>query len=235
MAKSDQLRVLRAGTVINVTSKAQEERIAQALRQVVKQLQETWPIALEHKWRWKLCDIVAHLEKHFPDVDFHCHSEKNFLKPDGGVLTMVANNNERFAILIPEVKSQGTNLKRIREGKPKQSMGNAIERLGKNVIGLRAALRNEAIFPFVCFGDGCDFEPGSYILDRVSTIAIFGHINETYLHALGPHGIFDRGSFYFRPDPWTLEEMREIMFDIAKRSVQYYFSKYGEKLFLPEK
>ena len=29
--------------------------------------------------------------------------------------------------------------------------------------------------------------------------------------------------------------MAEIMTDIAKRSVQYYFSKYGEKRFLPER
>ena len=51
-----------------------------------------------------------------------------------------------------------------REGKTSKALSqvllyrNAIERLGKNVIGFRTALLNEAIFPFVCFGDGCDLK-----------------------------------------------------------------------------
>ena len=43
-------------------------------------------------------------------------------------------------ILISEVKSQGTNDAREKEGKSKQAMGNAIERLGKNMIGFRTPL-----------------------------------------------------------------------------------------------
>lgn len=66
------------------------------------------------------------------------------------------------------------------QGKSKQAKGNAIERLGKNVIGFRAALLKEAIFPFVCFGDGCDFADDSSIVDRVKTIAMFGTLNEIH-------------------------------------------------------
>lgn len=95
-------------------------------------------------------------------------------------------------------------------------------------------MRTEAIFPFVCFGYGCDFTDDSSIRDRVTTIAMFGELNKTYLHDVGPNGIFDRGSFYFREGFWNVNEMTDIMFDIAKRSVQYYFSKYGESRFTPE-
>lgn len=235
MAKKDQLRGLRTGTVINTTSKTQEKDINRALTKVVGKLHAMTPVALLHQKQWKLCEIVTHLEKHFPDIDFHCHFESSAIRPDGGILRMVANDGEQFPILIAEVKNQGTNDLRAKEGLPRQSKGNAIERLGKNVIGLRAALRTETIFPFVCFGYGCDFESDSSIRDRVTTIAIFGHLNQTYLHALGPNNIFDRGSFYIWPNQWTVDEMAEIMFDIAKRSVQYYFSKYGEKRFLPER
>ena len=80
-----------------------------------------------------------------------------------------------YPILISEAKNQGTNDLRLQEGLTKQAKGNAIERLGKNVIGLRTALMRESIFPFVCFGYGCDFAPDSSILDRVTTIAMFGH------------------------------------------------------------
>lgn len=235
MAKKDQLRELRSGTVINLTSKAQEKDIDLALKKVVEKLRRFSPIALVHRKEWNLEAICSHLKKHFPDVDFHCHFHNTTIRPDGGILRMVANDGEQFPILIAEVKNQGTNDLRAKEGLPKQAKGNAIERLGKNVIGLRAALRNETIFPFVCFGYGCDFRNDSSIRDRVTTIAMFGELNKTYLHALGPHGIFDRGSFYFREDVWTVDEMTGILFDVAKRSVQYYFSKYGEKRFLPEK
>lgn len=88
----------------------------------------------------------------------------------------------------------------------------------------------ESIFPFVCFGCGCDFEADSSILDRVSTMAIFGKLNTTYLFN-EEGGKLNRGSFYFRPHPWSVEEMVEIMRDIAERSVLYYFSKYRESHF----
>jgi hypothetical protein len=66
--------------------------------------------------------------------------------------------------LITEVKNQGTNDLRAKEGLRKQARGNAIERLGKNVIGFRMALLHESIFLFACFGDGCDFAPDSSII-----------------------------------------------------------------------
>jgi type II restriction enzyme len=234
MAKKDQLRELRSGTVINKTSKGQEKDIDRALQKVVDRLRKFAPIALVHEKEWKLEAICNHLRKHFPDVDFHCHFNSSGIRPDGGILKMVANNHEQFPILIGEVKNQGTNDLRAKEGLAKQAKGNAIERLGKNVIGLRAAMRSETIFPFICFGYGCDFADDSSIRDRVTTIAMFGELNKTYLHAVGPHGIFDRGSFYFREGAWSVDEMAEILFDVTKRSVQYYFSKYGEKHFLPE-
>ena len=112
-----------------------------------------------------------------------------------------------------------------------KAKGNAIERLGKNVIGFRTALLNESIFPFVCFGDGCDFAQDSSILDRVITISMFGKLNISRIHNEGPNGIFNRGSFYFREKLWTPNEMSKIMADIAEKSVYYYFSKYGEESF----
>jgi len=234
MAKKNQLRALRTGTVINVTSKAQEKDINRALMKVVDRLRMQFDVALLHDKQWQLYEIVEHLSKHYHDVDFHYRFKTSAIRPDGGILKLVANDEDQFPILIAEVKNQGTNDLRLKEGLSKQAKGNAIERLGKNVIGLRAALRTETIFPFVCFGYGCDFEADSSILDRVTTIAIFGELNKTYLHALGPHEVFDRGSFYFRAHRWTVEEMTEIMFDIAKRSIQYYFSKYGEERFLSD-
>ena len=165
-------------------------------------------------------------------MEFHHHHASSSIRPDGGILFIrgLPGDSLSYPILIAEVKNQGTNDLRAEEGLPKQAKGNAIERLGKNVIGLRTALLRESIFPFVCFGYGCDFEPDSSILDRVTTIAMFGELNRTYLHN-EEGGKFNRGSFYFRPAKWSVDEMFEVMKDIAERSVQYYFSKYKEDKF----
>ena len=141
------------------------------------------------------------------------------------------NDGKLCPILITEKKNQGTNDLRQAEGKERQAKGNAIERLGKNVIGFRTAMLGESIFPFVCFGDGCDFSEGSSILDRVVTIAMFGRLNKENLHNQGMNGLINRGSFYFRPEEWTVSEMRDICHGIAEKSIYYYFSRHGKSSF----
>lgn len=234
MARKHQLREQRAGTVINVTSKKQESEVIQALKRVVDDLAVKFEekVFLIHEKQWYLNDIVGELNHTYPDLDFHCHFDSSSIRPDAGILHIQGKtgDNLTYPVLIAEVKNQGTNDLRAREGLPKQARGNAIERLGKNLIGLRTAMMRESIFPFVCFGYGCDFEPGSSILDRVSTMAMFGKLNTTHLHNQ-ENGKINRGSFYFRQNKWSVDEMASIMKDIAERSVLYYFSKYREEHF----
>lgn len=231
MSNKDQLRLQREGTIINLTSRKQESRVGMALRIVTKKLEDEFSIGFYHEKNWKLCDIVERLKSLYPDVNFTYYFNSSSMSPDGGILSIVDKNKELYPILIVEVKNQGTNTLRKSEGKPIQAKGNAIERLGKNVIGFRAALLNEKITPFVCFGDGCDFAETSSILDRVVTIAMFGTLNEIHLMNEGAEGVFNRGSFFFREEPWTIEEMAEIMHNIARRSIYYYFSKHGKEKF----
>lgn len=234
MARKHHLRIQRAGTVINLTSKQQESDVIKALVQVVEHLRSKFKkkISLIHETQWHLKDIVAELRHTYPEIEFHYHFDSSSIRPDGGILYIQGRPGDRltYPILIAEVKNQGTNVLRAQEGLPKQAKGNAIERLGKNLIGLRAALMRESIFPFVCFGYGCDFEADSSILDRVSTMAMFGKLNTTYLHN-EEGGKFNRGSFYFRPEKWSVDEMVAVMKDIAERSVLYYFSKHHEAHF----
>lgn len=233
MAEKNRLRRNRAGTVINETSKKQEVALSVAISSVQQMLSKKFPgIRLHHDSSLKLVSIIASLKKSFPAIDFHECFGTSSMRPDGGVLYVVDKKGVNYPILIAEKKNQGTNDLRAQEGKGKQAKGNAIERLGKNVIGLRTALLTEAIFPFVCFGDGCDFNPESSILDRVVTIAMFGKLNVEYLHNLGPHGVFNRGTFYFREKEWTAYEMTQRSMSIAEKSVFYYFSKHGQVAFV---
>ena len=232
MAKKDELRVQRANTVINTRSKGQEKAMVRALRTVEAQLKAKFQgIRLHHITEWKLRDVVEKLRANFPMVDFHYFFASSAMRPDGGILSLVDKNGQPYPILIAEKKNQGTNDLRALEGKRKQARGNAIERLGKNVIGFRTAMKTESIFPFVCFGDGCDFDDDSSILDRVVTIAQFGQLNVEHLHNQGSNNEFDRGTFYFRCGEWTEEEMADLSFKLAEKSIYYYFSKYGEESF----
>ena len=92
-------------------------------------------------------------------------------------------------------------------------------------------MKDESIFPFVVFGSGCDFEKNSSILDRISTIAEFSQLNKINLHS-ELNSKRNSGSFYFSGKALYRERFLEIMMEIAKRSILYYFSKYGERNFI---
>ncbi len=231
MAQKERLRLNRYGTVINTASSKQELRLGDALLQATEIIIEKFGLELTHVKRVMLKDIVSELRESFPSVDFGDPLPNTFMSPDGGVLSISSTNGRRFPILITEVKNQGTNDLREAEGLQRQAMGNAIERLGKNVIGFRTMMLDEGIIPFVCFGYGWDFQEGSSILDRVKTIAMFGELNRVNVVPEGEEGHFNRGSFYFRREAWTLDEMRDVMVDVSTRAIHYYFAKHGEQAF----
>lgn len=233
MAHKLQLSKQRVKTVINKTSKRQDSALMRAVVRVRLALSKEYPsLRFEQEPQWLLTNVIADLKLQFPEVAFCSCFTSSAMRPDGGILSILGRKGRRCPILISEKKNQGTNDIRARQGKEKQAQGNAIERLGKNVIGFRASLLSESIFPFVCFGDGCDFSEDSSIVDRVKTISMFGSLNEVHLHNEGPNGAFNRGTYYFRVPEWTEDEMFSLSLEVAKRSVLYYFSKYGEDEFL---
>jgi len=223
MSKSKKhLSNVRTGTVINNISSKEEKTMMKAVRNVMNKLKEKYPtIELRHEKKQYLMPIYEYLVEHYPDDEFEKPLESSFITPDGGFLHATINGQDKI-ILIGEVKNQGTNDIRLLEGKKKQAKGNAIERLGKNVIGIEMLLIDEPYNPFVTFGDGCDFAEGSSIRDRVLTInglRVLGKININNTRK------FDTGSYFFRSEKWTEEEMTDIMFNIADT----VYSKYIEK------
>lgn len=229
MAQKARLRENRYGTVINVTSSKQEVELAEAVIETSEAITAKFGFELVHQKSILLATIVERLRATYPTVPFGDPFPRSRMSPDGGILSVVSADGEKlFPILITEVKNQGTNDLRLSEGLKKQAMGNAIERLGKNVIGFRTMMLDEGIIPFVCFGYGYDFQEGSSILDRVRTIAMFGELNRINVVPEGDDAKFNRGSFYFRQAAWTREEMVEVMTEVASRAVHYYISKYGE-------
>ena len=231
MSKKSDLRKQRDGTIINHRSKKDEGKLGSSLEILRQRLESEFKLELTHEKEWKLKDVVSRLRHLFPDVEFSYKFDTSAMRPDGGILSIQSKNGTLFPILITEVKNQGTNDLRATEGKPKQAKGNAIERLGKNVIGFRTAMLGEQIVPFVCFGYGCDFDDTSSILDRVTTIAMFGPLNKISVVSEGEGGIFNRGSFFFREDKWSEDEMAKIMYEVSKRSIHYILCEVWDKFF----
>lgn len=233
MAKSDQLRQLHKNMQLNIESKREDEQIKNIISSIIIELKTEFHVDIRFQKTLSLMEIINMLKSSFPMVSFSTpEKEKSYMSPDGGITYLVDKKGNKYPILIGEVKNQGTNNKRLLEGMPKQAQGNAVERLGKNVIGFRTYMLNESIFPFVCFGDGCDFSQGSSILDRILTIAMFGELNKDHTANEGPNGLFNRGSFYFRENYWTKKEIHDILYSVARRSIFYYFSKYGDDSFI---
>ena len=149
MAHKMELSKQRENIVINNISKYQEIDCNIVIDKIIKTLEFEFNVKLVKENSIKLKDIVDKLKVLYPDEDFFYYYDTSNMKPDGGLVYLVDKDMNKYPILITEVKNQGTNDMRIANGLKPQSLGNAIERLGKNVIGLRTYLLNESIFPFV--------------------------------------------------------------------------------------
>ena len=237
MSSSEQLSKIQkhsgGGKGLTKTSNKMDKLISICVDEIKVKLQNQYHdrICLHHEKKIYLKDIVAKLKKIYPNEDWLYNFETSTIKPDGGILYLVDKNGKKYPILIAEQKSQGTNNRVVQETGKKQARGNAIERLGKNLIGLRTWLKDEEIFPFVCFGSGCDFEEDSSILDRISTMAEFSKLNSTNLYQTVDSKRCP-GSFYFHEKALLKNDFLKIMFDIAERSILHYFSKYGKESFI---
>ena len=105
--------------------------------------------------------------------------------------------------------------------------GNAIERLGKNLIGIRAMLNHEPVTPFACFCWGCDFEEdkNKYIPLKLSMMNEFYALNKTYVYKQDGNSDYNHYSpvsMYYQVDQWDVENMYTIMKEIAETALRRY-------------
>lgn len=225
MANSDFLRANKnQHTIKNSQSKYMDKDIDVAVNVVIENLRNKYPeLEFEHQKKMSLSDIVSMLSLQFPEYSkyFRYERSSSFITPDGGFLFAKNKRGERRIVLVAEIKRQGTNDKRLKEGLQKQARGNAIERLGKNLIGIRAIFKNEGVLPFICFGSGDDFKEGSSIRDRVITMNEFFPLNQVFVEK--DYMPFEPVSMLFRYEDWTTDEMIELMEQVATRAIQYKF------------
>ena len=166
--------------------------------------------------------------------DFDTVFARRKIKPDGGAIWLCKKDRGEAdrLVLVSEVKKQGTNQARQREGLAKQAQGNAIERLGKNLTGIKTMMNHEQITPFVCFGWGCDFaedyaaeSDGNFVMSKISMLNEFYKLNKVYVYKRDGDSSANRFapvSMFFREARWTRKEMFEILKEVGEDAIRYY-------------
>ena len=194
MANSDDLRKnINQHKPKNVESKFDDKNIAQAMQKTIDYVENRFSqisnfngFYLEFSGRLSLKEMMENIKNGGIRKQFDTTWGDNTIMPDGGFLILKKLGDIKYQklLLAAEVKRQGTNDKRAEEGLKKQARGNAIERLGKNLIGIRAMMNHEDITPFVCFGSGDDFNENDAstknVFSKLSTMNEFYYLNKTY-------------------------------------------------------
>ena len=239
MANSDQLRANKEQhKPKNAKSKIDDKNIYQAMRRCIEYLKNRLSDQLEEggyelifKRDITFGTMIKMIKNQNHRKEFDNVFNERAIIPDGGVIFLTKKSDPNYLriVLISEVKRQGTNKQRLEEGKPIQAQGNAIERLGKNLTGIRAALNHEKITPFVCFGWGCDFvedyEYSSFVMSKISMMNEFYKLNKIYVFKTdgsSDKNFFSPVSMFFREDKWEADEMLKVLKEIGETSLRYY-------------
>ena len=209
-----------------------EERLGVALGVVEERIAKEYGLTVVIERRKFLDEIVDDLNTRFEQSVGRVFTTafdgpRTSMQPDGGFTYVKEWEGTAHCILVAEAKRQGTNKARIEAGLKKQARGNAIERLGKNMRGFDAMFVGEQITPFVCFGEGDDFGADSSIIDRVATLNGFFPLNEVFVHkqSVGADTL-KPVSLFFREEPWTPEEMADVMTKVCAISIPYFRKTY---------
>lgn len=249
MANSDQLRSNKnQHKAKNLFSKEDDKLIYQAMALVQKYLEKRFPVELsqkdffiQHQKFITLEEVIQKINaskiRNINTVEKWTKNQKGTLRafqPDGGVLTLRSNNNALVHYLIfAEIKRQGTNDIRAKEGKQKQAEGNAIERLGKNLSIIRSLFKYETITPYIVFCWGYDFnesrtDVGAYLLNvsRLWSMNEFYDLNKINIFTKHPssnnHACYQPISIYYQYEAWTIDQMLPKMQEVAETAVRTY-------------
>jgi type II restriction enzyme len=198
-------------------AKSTERKTKEIIKsEVLTIVQNMFPdYAFEIKARLYKKDIVKALKDKGIISKGFLSSSDPYIMPDGGLMYATKEGVTKL-VLVTEVKTQGTNDKRVSEGLVKQAQGNAIERAAKNDAELKNYMYGESYFPYVLLCQGCDFLEGSSITDRITALNMYSDINTLYIENTS----MPRTSIFARELFWTAEEITNICVETVIRSIK---------------
>jgi type II restriction enzyme len=222
MATSAQLRKIQAGqkNIFNKSAKSQEKPVKRASEDIISKLIKKGE-AVEYVEKILKTDFKKFCRNQ-QSIGTNISNKKSCIRPDGGFI-LLTHKNMRFIILASEAKKQGTNKERQSEGKKKQSQGNAVERAVKNYEEICLLTDGYEITPYSIFIYGCDFEIGSSIRDRITSMTRMRKFNKIYLQDLKvkDDGFRKSASVFVRECEWDYKTIYSVNMRIATRSIEH--------------
>ncbi len=96
------------------------------------------------------------------------------IRPDGGIIEVLDDNNKWRIVVVSEAKYQGKDIDNIKEGKlvgknndqVLMAAGNAIERAHKNIREIANYMLTEPHFPYILFLEGSNFLTRNVTISR---------------------------------------------------------------------
>ena len=135
-------------------------------RKVITELEEKFP-ALKFRYRTSInkSEINLVLQKLDKELGQTLYVTDSNIKPDGGLIEVLDDNNNWRVILVSEAKHQGKDIENIKNGilvgknnnQDLMVAGNAIERSHKNICEIANLMLGESYFPYILFLEGTNF------------------------------------------------------------------------------
>lgn len=144
-------------------------------------------------------------------------SAKRRIIPDGAVLS-ISNANYQLPLFVGEMKHQGTNKKRISEGKAKQAVGNAIERASKNMNLVKTLFKGSNVFPYTMFCWGDDFVDSETVRSKLIAMNGMYPLNQNNSEAFSKDLA---ASIYYQEQEWLVEDILDKETQIVIGSLKY--------------
>lgn len=212
MSQHDLLRTrTEQHKVKNIVSKTDDKNIKVVAQKCTEKLNQEFP---NHKFIHKTALTFSEIEEYTKINHTNFNTARKIL-PDGGVIWM----DNKYPILISEMKHQGTNDARIAEGKTKQATGNAIERYGKNLMAFHTLYMNDKILPVIAFCHGCDFLDET-VHAKLHALNSFHECNKIYTEPTDER--LKPSTILYQLNNWTEDQMLPIMYNVAIASIKYF-------------
>lgn len=156
---------------------------------------------------------------------------------DANIIYLIIQNGEKREkkpLFIGEMKKQGTNDRRLAEGKEKQAKGNAAgDRACKNfqIAADFCFCCDKEFFPYTIFFHGCDYDRSTIDNTTIGKLKpFFGDFNKLnpYFNKEGfSFGKRFGGSCYYQKDPYSLDRLYDICYQCCEEGLNHYLKKYN--------
>ena len=223
--------------------KVDDELLSTAAKNAYDSIREKYLFVIPDTWDMRCGDkslIFSDIKEKMVEIGYSMDTANKYygedckIQTDAPIIWLEINQNNTIVknpIFMGEMKKQGTNGKRLEEGKSKQSQGNAAgDRVAKNfqIAADFCYLCDRNFFPYNVFMHGYDFKDDEITKTTKSKLKpFFGELN-----TLNPY--FDKdipwgrkgGSCFYQGDNYTYEQLYQICYDCCEIGIKHYLSKY---------